>query len=308
MNCPNCKSPLRPGSHFCSNCGLTLAQTPPGPSPSSYSSGGSAAPPQGQVPPPPQYQPPPGYAPTYPPPPSQQAGYGSPPPQPAAAPAQAGRAPSVTYLLWAAFLITGLVIGLLAGMLLFGDKETESEPTTIPAATVGAAAPTPAESVEAVLTSVPTPALTEVVAGPIPGVEIGQVAPDFVLQDLNGQEVKLGDLRGHIVVLTFWRMDDLESEMMMPSLKQFHREHKDDLDVALVTVNRGSTNEAVKLLASTNNWEFRILLDESSEKTGAYTIAFWPTTFFLDREGAIRDKFQGVLTPEELYTRASNLK
>ena len=57
-----------------------------------------------------------------------------------------------------------------------------------------AAAPAPAD--------VPGPAdrPTVLPSGPIPG----HLAPEFILQDADGNEVRLADLRGRAVLLNFW--------------------------------------------------------------------------------------------------------
>ena len=35
-------------------------------------------------------------------------------------------------------------------------------------------------------------------------IQIGQPAPDFELQTFNGQNIRLSDLKGKVVVLNFW--------------------------------------------------------------------------------------------------------
>jgi outer membrane lipoprotein-sorting protein len=56
---------------------------------------------------------------------------------------------------------------------------------------------------------------------------IGREAFDFTLKDLDGREVNLRDLRGKVVLLSFWASwcDPCRAEM--PSIEKLHREFKD---------------------------------------------------------------------------------
>ncbi len=312
MNCPRCQTQLRPGARFCPNCGFTLSQ-PPSPPPSHQPDDGSWTPPPQEQAPPPGYQPspgatPPGYqtspgaTPPYPPPPSQQPSSYPPVAPPAQPSTPAKRFPLTPFLCIASFLV-GLIIGVVVGALLLDGGPKDATPTPEPASTDAAAMPT------AVLEPDPTPsaAPADSTATPSIGTQIGQTAPDLVLPNLDGTQVNLGDLRGRVVVLTFWKLDDFDSEAMMPHLKRYHQDHKDDPGLALLTINSGSPADAVRALSGANGWEFDILLDEGSQKTSEYAVGSWPTTFFLDRDGIIRDRVEGVLNNEEVYRRASGL-
>lgn len=174
-----------------------------------------------------------------------------------------------------------------------------------PAATTEAAVPTD----ESEPAPAPTATAEEPAATAIPdGVQTGQRALDFALPKLaDGAEVTLSSLRGQVVVLTFWKLGDSDSEIMMPHLKKFYQDHRDDPSMTLLTVNSGSSADAVRPLPEANGWEFTILIDEVSEKTNEYQVVFWPTTLFIDGEGIIRDRVEGVLDSEQLYGKASGL-
>lgn len=43
-------------------------------------------------------------------------------------------------------------------------------------------------------------------AGPVEGIQVGNLAPDFALQDADGRTVRLADYRGKVVLVEFSAM------------------------------------------------------------------------------------------------------
>lgn len=60
---------------------------------------------------------------------------------------------------------------------------------------------------------------------------IGNPAPDFNLQDIDGKELSLGSLRGKWVLLDFWSSTCANSTSQFPALKEFYAKYKDHVEV-----------------------------------------------------------------------------
>lgn len=60
---------------------------------------------------------------------------------------------------------------------------------------------------------------------------IGNPAPDFNLQDIDGKELSLGSLRGKWVLLDFWSSTCANSTSQFPALKELYAKYKDHVEV-----------------------------------------------------------------------------
>src|SRR4051794_32605150 len=62
--------------------------------------------------------------------------------------------------------------------------------------------------------------------GSLQGNVVGQMAPDFELQTLDGHKVKLSDFRGKAVVLNFWATWCQPCKIEMPWFIEFQNKYK----------------------------------------------------------------------------------
>jgi peroxiredoxin len=113
------------------------------------------------------------------------------------------------------------------------------------------------------------------------------LAPDFELDTLDGQTVRLSDLRGSVVLLNFWRISCGWCVVEMPYLEQVYAEWQ-EAGLVLFTVNIGDSAEAVAAFLEENDLSLPVLLDTTQAVAIQYSISSIPMTFLIDQDGVIQ--------------------
>ena len=142
----------------------------------------------------------------------------------------------------------------------------------------------------------------------------GQPAPDFALHSLDGQVVRLSDFRGRPVLVNFWATWCGPCRAEMPDLQAVYAEQKDSLVILAVNVE-GMAPDLARGLARDFRDElgltFPILLDSpNGDVFHQYKLKGLPDSFFIDREGILREVVFGPMSRETILkklaaTRAS---
>ena len=120
--------------------------------------------------------------------------------------------------------------------------------------------------------------------------QIGALAPDFTLKDVDGKAVRLADFRGkNPVFLNFWaswcpacRQEAPENE------KLYQRLGPKGLKFVAVSIDQGpAAADEVRKFVEEFNLGFVPLLDSKHRVLDLYGVTAIPTTFLIDREGKI---------------------
>lgn len=124
--------------------------------------------------------------------------------------------------------------------------------------------------------------------GLIPAPQKGFLAPDFLLETMDGKLVRLSDLRGQPVILNFWASWCAPCRLEMPAFKEFYEEYRDQ-GLVILAVNSTSqdTPSAVEAFVAEYQLPFTILLDHEGSVSRLYKLTALPTTFFIGRNGVI---------------------
>ena len=122
----------------------------------------------------------------------------------------------------------------------------------------------------------------------------GFAAPDFTLETLDGNTLKLSELRGRPVILNLWASWCAPCRIEMPAIQRVHERHSDD---GLVVVGLNSTVQdsetAARAFADEYGLTFPIALDRDGSVSALYELTALPSTYFIDRNGIIRDVIIG---------------
>lgn len=141
-------------------------------------------------------------------------------------------------------------------------------------------------------------------------VEKEKVAPNIVLQNLQGETVELADYKGKNVVLNFWTTWCPPCKEEMPHLQKYYDKYKDKQNVEVLGVNltfADDSEKKVKQFVENYNLDFPILLTNDEKVEALYRIATIPSTFFLDTEGRINQKIVGQLDEKSLHFYVNEL-
>ncbi len=123
--------------------------------------------------------------------------------------------------------------------------------------------------------------------------------PDFNLKDENGTEFTKADIEGRVVLLNFWATWCGPCKIEMPWFIDFQRKYKDRGFLVLAVSLDEEGWEVVRPFTAELKPNFPILLgnDETAEEFGG--VVALPTSFIIDKKGAIVTRHTGLVSKSE---------
>jgi peroxiredoxin len=166
----------------------------------------------------------------------------------------------------------GLVVGLVAGLIVFVGLPRWPAATTASSGDVSTPAPAPV---------------------------VGAPAPDFTLQDTQGNTVSLSALKGEVVLVNFWATWCGPCRLEMPDIQRKYDAVKDQ-GFTVLAVNLDESREAAAGFADELSLTFPVLLDPGGQVNDLYRVRGWPTTYIINRDGLIERQHVGIMSEDQL--------
>ena len=137
--------------------------------------------------------------------------------------------------------------------------------------------------------------------------KVGDVAPDFVTEDVYGNPVRLSQFRGQPVWLMFWGSWCPPCRAEFPDIQAAYAEMEPKGLRMLGVSLRESASDAATYAAQ-NGATFLVLSDPDERDTrGAYPVFNFPTHIFIDADGVIRSIVLEDMDTEQAVAEANRL-
>ena len=189
-------------------------------------------------------------------------------------PAAHNRRPLLTQL-WGAIALSMMALGLT-----FWPRSRPAAPVELPAQT--------------------TVRLLALRDGPDDTFALDQPAPNFVLEDGDGHELRLSDLRGRPVVLNFWATWCVPCKAEMPELQALYSETGAGAGFELLAVNLREAPAPAAVFGAGLGLTFPLVIDTEGALATSYRVTVLPTTIIIDADGIVREQHLGPLDRERL--------
>ena len=140
--------------------------------------------------------------------------------------------------------------------------------------------------------------------GKPPAVAVGRAAPDFLLRTLDGGTVRLSDLRGGPVLITFWATWRQPSREELPAIV---RAAGATPGLRVVAVNLQEAEGPVAEFAQQFGMTFPVAFDRTGSVARAYGVRELPASIFVDANGLVRTVKYGPMTGDYLREQLATL-
>ncbi len=121
---------------------------------------------------------------------------------------------------------------------------------------------------------------------------IGDPAPDFALRSSLGENLRLSEHRGQVVMLNFWATWCGPCRQEMPLLDEIYGRYQ-PAGFSLLAINLDNDTADAMEMAKSMGVDFPLLFDEDKNVSKLYDIRAMPVTVLIDRDGQVRHVHQG---------------
>jgi peroxiredoxin len=120
----------------------------------------------------------------------------------------------------------------------------------------------------------------------------GSEAPDFALRSLAGQNMRLSEFRGQIVMLSFWAAWCGDCRAQLEQLGEMHARYQ-DAGVELLAVSLDQNRKQAEDMVARLKASYPVLHDQAGDVGKLYDVSRMPVMVLIDRGGVVREVFEG---------------
>lgn len=131
------------------------------------------------------------------------------------------------------------------------------------------------------------------------GNRVGNLAPDFELNTMDGKSVKLSDLRGQPVHMIFWSVDCVYCVKELPHVQKIYNENKENYSVLAMNITLQDGLDYAKDFIEEEGYDFTTVLIENTKEgldtLQNYEVRGIPHNIFVDSEGIVAYNAAGMM-------------
>ena len=111
-------------------------------------------------------------------------------------------------------------------------------------------------------------------------------APDFNLEDQDGNFMKMSDFKGKVVIINFWATWCPPCRKEMPSMQRAWEKLKQE-GIVMLAINVGEDSDQIFAFTAEYPVEFPLLMDRDSSVVRQWNVRGLPTTYIVNPAGKI---------------------
>ena len=128
----------------------------------------------------------------------------------------------------------------------------------------------------------------------------GQSAPDFALKSSTGENLRLSEFRGDVVMVNFWATWCKPCRAELPELARLHRElGPRGFEVLAVNIDTERLESKVRKMTADFDLPFTVLRDPEGSVVGPWQVVGYPTSFLVGRESELLWRRDGIIFEQD---------
>lgn len=118
-------------------------------------------------------------------------------------------------------------------------------------------------------------------------VKAGEMAPDFIVEMLDGSKVTLVENRGKVVLVSFWATWCPPCRLELSHMQKDVIDRLAGEDLVVLPISRGEERKTVESYISKMGYTFPVGLDTTQAIYSKYASNYVPRSVVIDREGMV---------------------